>query len=311
MAQSTYLFSIIIPTYNRPRQLASCLEALTRLRTPAGGFEVIVVDDGSPQPLDQTAEPYRRRLDLTLLRKPNGGPGSARNTGAGVARGRFLAFTDDDCWPAPDWLIALARRFERAPQHMLGGHTINRLTRNPYATTSQLIQDVVYAFYNRDPEAARFFASNNLAVPADLFRQLGGFDEQFFRAASEDRELCDRWLQQGHRMGYVPEAVVLHAHALTLRTFWKQHFTYGRGAWRYHQVRAGRGSGRMRDDMKFHARLPQLLRGPLAGLPPGRVWTILPLLLLWQAANTAGFFYEAYLARRSSNVKAACAEGKP
>ena len=79
-------FSVIVPTHGRPRQLASCLESLTRLQAPAGNFEVVVVDDGSPEPLDEVVKPYRNRLDLTLLRQPNGGPGSARNTGAAAAR---------------------------------------------------------------------------------------------------------------------------------------------------------------------------------------------------------------------------------
>jgi glycosyltransferase involved in cell wall biosynthesis len=292
MRSPASLFSVIVPTHGRPRQLATCLESLAQLQAPAGSFEVVVVDDGSPEPLDGVVKPYHKRLDLTLLRQPNGGPGSARNAGAAVARGRFLAFTDDDCSPAPDWLVALARRFEKTPQRMIGGRTVNRLTRNPYAMASQLIVDMVYAFYNQDPEAARFFASNNMAVPADLFRRLGGFDGKSFRVASEDRELCDRWLHLGHAMIYAPEAVVLHAHPLTLHTFCKQHFAYGRGAWLYHRHRASRGSGRLRDDFRFHTHLPQLLREPLGRLPRAQARCIPLLLGIWQLANTAGFFAE-------------------
>jgi glycosyltransferase involved in cell wall biosynthesis len=302
MSQPGVSFSVIIPTHARPRQLGSCLESLTHLQPPAGDFEVIVVDDGSPQRLDDVVKPYYDRLDLTLLRQPNQGPGAARNTGAAAARGRFLAFTDDDCRPAPDWLNALARRFEQAPQDLLGGRTVNRLTRNPYATASQVILDIVYAFYNRDPGAARFLASNNLAVPADLFRQAGGFDAKGFRFAAEDRELCDRWLHQGRRMTYVFEALVLHAHDLTLRSYCEQHFAYGRGAWRYHRLRGERGSGRMRDDMSFHAQLPRLLRAALGQLPLARALRVLPLTLVWQVANAAGFFCEAYGARSRARI---------
>jgi GT2 family glycosyltransferase len=297
LSQQSGSFSVIIPTYARPCQLASCLESLTRLQPPTAGFEVIVVDDGSPRRLDHVVKPYCDRLNLTLLRKHNEGPGAARNTGARAARGRFLAFTDDDCCPAPDWLTALARRFEQTPRNLLGGRTVNRLTRNPYAVSSQMIVDMVYAFYNRDPEASRFFASNNFAVPADLFRQIGGFDSQRFPFSAEDRELCDRWLLRGHRMTYASEAVVLHAHDLSLRSYCKQHFAYGRGALRYHRLRGERGSGRMRDDMGFHTHLPRLLRERLAQLPFEQVWKVLALTLVWQIANAAGFFYEGYWPR--------------
>jgi GT2 family glycosyltransferase len=286
-------FSIIVPVFAPPAQLRECLEALCQLDTPRGGFEVVVVDDGSPTPHDDVLACYSSRIDVRLLRQCNRGAGAARNAGARIARGKYLVFTDVDCRPAREWLTVLAERFEQTPDFMLGGHTVNRLIANRYAATSQLIVDVVYAFYNARPEAARFFASNNLAMPAALFRAVGGFDEDVFRVASEDRELCDRWRHTGRRMAYVPEAVVFHAHALTLAAFCRQHFSYGRGAWNYHRRRAERGSGRMRDDFRFYPRFFKLVRGPLAQLPHFRRFSILALLALWQAANATGFAYEA------------------
>jgi GT2 family glycosyltransferase len=80
--------------------------------------------------------------------------------------------------------------------------------------------DAVYAYYNDDPHQAHFFTTNNLALPAERFRAIGGFDTTFPLAASEDREFCDRWLHHGYQMTYSPEVVVYHAHVLTLRTFW-------------------------------------------------------------------------------------------
>lgn len=297
MSEAAPRYSIIVPTFAPPAQLTQCLEAISRLHAPPGGFEVIVVDDGSPEPLKGVVGAYRHRMNLRLVRQSNRGPGAARNAGSRIARGEFLAFTDADCWPAPDWLTTIAVRFEQSPQHMLGGHTVNRLTNNPYATTSQLVVDVVYAFYNGNPREARFFASNNLAMPAARFREVGGFDEKRFRDASEDRDLCDRWRHHGHHMTYVPEAVVHHGHGLTFASFCRQHFGYGRGAWNYHFVRARRGSGRLRDDLKLHARFLHLLKRPLADLPHTHRRGVLALLACWQAANAAGFCYEAYRSR--------------
>ena len=88
--------SIVIPTYGRPDQLAACLDSLEALDYPRDRFEVIVVDDGSPQPLP----PYGGALRVTLVRQAHAGPAAARNTGAAASRGRWLAFTDDDCRPA-------------------------------------------------------------------------------------------------------------------------------------------------------------------------------------------------------------------
>ena len=97
----------------------------------------------------------------------------------------------------------------------------------PYSATSQLIMDVVYRYYNADPLRARFVASNNMAMPTTAFRELGGFDPEFRTA--EDRDLCDRWLQRGHRIIYVPAATVRHAHHMNAWAFCRQHFEYGRG----------------------------------------------------------------------------------
>jgi glycosyltransferase involved in cell wall biosynthesis len=297
VSRQDVLFSVIIPTYARPNQLVGCLESMTRLQPPATGYEVIVVDDGNPQPLEETVKPYRDRLRLTLLRQANAGPGVARNAGARAARGQYLAFTDDDCWPDPNWLVAMARGFERAPENLLGGRIVNLLTQNCYSTTSQVILDVIYSFFNDNPDAARFFASNNIAVAAKSFVAFGGFDRHF-RVGAEDRDFCNRWLHSGNRMTYVPEAIVRHAHELTLRTFCKQHFSYGRGALHYHRLLRQRGSGRMRDEMGVHWRLRRLLRLPLSRLPMRQALKVLPLLLVWQGANAAGFLYEASRSRK-------------
>lgn len=288
MGQEQPVFSIIIPTYGRPEQLAACLESLTYLGYPRGRFEVIVVDDGSKTLPEAVVAPFCNRLDVTLLTQPHAGPAVARNTGAARARGKFLAFTDDDCAPATDWLQALAVRFATAPDRIIGGRTLNALPENPCSATSQLIIDVVYAYYNADPNQARFFASNNLALPADRFHAIGGFDASF--ATSEDRELCDRWLHHGYRMTYAPEVLVYHTHALTFRTFWRQHFNYGRGAFRFRRACAQRSHGRIKlEPISFYL---NLLWYPFSQARSRQALLLTALLVMSQVASTAGFVWQ-------------------
>jgi len=106
-------FSIVVPTCDRPRQLAACLQSLARLDYPRDRFEVIVVDDGTTTAAPALVVEMKAGPDVRLVRQPHAGPAAARNLGASHARGSLLAFTDDDCAPAPDWLWALAARFER------------------------------------------------------------------------------------------------------------------------------------------------------------------------------------------------------
>jgi GT2 family glycosyltransferase len=285
-------FSIIIPTYARPRQLATCLRSLARLDYPRNRFEVIVVDDGSETPPEAVVASFCGHLDVTLLTQAHAGPAAARNTGAARAKGEFLAFTDDDCAPAPDWLQSLAARFARASDCAIGGRTLNALPDNLYSTASQLIVDVVYAHYNVNPDQASFLATNNLAIPADRFQAIGGFDAAFFPFASEDRDFCNRWLHHGYRMIYAPEALVYHAHALTFRTFLRQHFSYGCGAFRFHKARARRGSGRSTVEVEFYRNLLSLLRDMLSQVSGRRALSLTTLLVLWQVANAVGFFWQ-------------------
>ena len=285
-------FTVVVPTYERVALVQSCLEALARLDYPRRDFEVIVVDDGSAVPLAGQIPSTIDGLAVAIVRIPNGGPGAARNAGAARARGRFLAFTDDDCRPAPSWLRVLDACCEGAPGRLIGGRTVNALDRNPWSTASQVIVDMAYAFYNADPAAPRFFASNNMAVPADLFAKVGGFRCGPFRVASEDRELCDRWRHAGHPLAYAPDAVVAHAHDLDFGSFCRQHFRYGRGAMRYHQARARRRSGRFREDLPFYLQMPRLLRHAAQGLGGWQAAGVVPRLLLWQLCNAAGYLYE-------------------
>src|SRR4051794_20266715 len=114
-------FSVIIPTYERPGLITACLRAFTQLDYPVGRFEVIVVDDGSAHSVDSVIEQFRGRLDVRVLTQENTGPAGARNFGAAQARGEFLAFTDDDCFPDAGWLRALASYFARTPDRLIGG----------------------------------------------------------------------------------------------------------------------------------------------------------------------------------------------
>lgn len=281
-------FTVVIPTYDRPRQLSACLEALARLDYPPDRLQVVVVDDASPEPLDAAVDPFRGRLDVTLVRQEHAGPATARNRGADLARGEFLAFTDDDCEPAPDWLRALAAGFAAAPGHLLGGKTINRLSENTYSAASQALIDYLYEYF--DAKRGQFFASNNLAVARRAFLEVGGFDTSFPLAAAEDREFCDRWVRGGRETRFVPEARVDHAHPLDLVRFLRQHFNYGRGAYYFRLLLARDHSGRVRvEPPSFYS---NLLRYPLATGTGGRAIGISLLFGASQFANAAGFFFE-------------------
>ena len=128
-------------------------------------------------------------------------------------------------------------------------------------------------------------------MPAARFGALGGFDPSYPLAAGEDRDLCDRLLDAGAHLVYVPGAVVLHAHALGARGFLHQHFRYGRGACHFHGERSRRTEGRIRvEPPRFYL---GLLAAPFSDEHGGlRPVTLSGLLLLSQLANAVGFVWE-------------------
>ena len=282
-------FSIIIPTYERPGQLARCLKSVARLDYPREKFEVIVVDDGSLSPPEELVQSYSDRLDIRLITQKNAGPAGARNTGAQNANGVYLAFTDDDCEPDINWLKAYEEEFKKNPDNLMGGDIVNALQGNPYSTASQLLVNYLYTYYNPEPGSAKFFTSNNIAVPKELFLESGGFDVTTLRATAEDRELCDRWLFQGRKLTYIDQAVVHHSHKLSLLSFWRQHFNYGRGAYYFRKVRAIRGQEKIKLEPGTFYR--NLIRYPHKRKVKN-LYFISLLMILSQISNGLGYYWE-------------------
>lgn len=199
--------SVVVPTFHRNADLARCLERLAprAQALAADAYEVIVSDDG----VASTAETMLRdRFPWARwVRGPRRGPAANRNCGARFARGAWLVFTDDDCLPEPGWLRAFA---EAAPgRSLLEGRTItDRPGYGPFET----------APIN---ERGGLLWSCNLAVRAQVFRDLGGFDEQFPSPHLEDVDFRERARQAGVPMEFIPAATIVHP-PRPLAPVWRQ-----------------------------------------------------------------------------------------
>lgn len=320
------LVSVIIPTHNRPLQLRACLAALAGSSYPADRFEVVVVDDGGSARLGGIIDALPTGPRVTLIQQEQAGPAAARNRGAAAAHGELLVFTDDDCLPEPGWLATLVRHAEARPGHLIGGVTLNALDGNPFSAASQHLVSYLYDYSTAqagNPEWSGFFTSNNLAVPIEGFERIGGFDAAFPLAAGEDRDFCDRWAHAGLPMAFAPDARILHAHRLALRSFCRQHWNYGRGAYHFHQSRSRRGADPVRpqppsfylDLVRYPFKAGRTGTeagragtevGPRAGAEVGSAGTkgrrgqaVLEAALLAasQGVNALGYFYEKLVRR--------------
>ncbi len=229
-------FSVIIPTRNRPHALAACLDSFNALTYPTGAWELIVVNDGGSRSLAVTDQ-LRSQLPLQFVTIAPSGPAAARNAGARLAQGDYLAFTDDDCRVSPDWLQQFERGFAQTGLDALGGQTLNPEADRRGAAASQFLIDFLYDYMQDKSGNALLLVSNNVAYRHQAFTAVGGFNQFFPLAAAEDMELSYRLATHGYRQAYYPAATVWHHHRLGAWGHVRQQFRYGRGACFFEQIK--------------------------------------------------------------------------
>ncbi len=289
--------SVIVPTFRRPEALKACLDSLRRLDYPSDRFEILIVDDGSPEPVRTPPGPAQPLVRL-LRQEKNRGPAVARNRAAAEAVGDILAFTDDDCRPRRGWLRALVQGLTRYPDALVGGRTQNALADNLWAEASQSLVSFLYDSFGTCRALRPFYTSNNFAGRRDVFMTLGGFDETFRHSAAEDRDLSERWAAQGD-LRLVPDALVDHHHTLGGRGFLRQHHLYGRGAVHLARRRRDRGDGPpVPEPLSFYWRM---FTFPIRQHGFKRGVVLSALIGVAQLAGVSGMLVEASRPPSSSN----------
>ncbi len=229
------ILSVVIPTMNKVSLLRRTLDAL--LQEESGldePWEIIVVDDGST---DETGDFLRERVESHVGNQPalhvvapgmNLGRARARNLGARNAVGQWILFLDDDIVVPPDLPGAHVRLLREFP----GCGTIG------YAVTAPEVIDAPHFRYldtrgasklPAGPAPARYFVTQNAAVPRDQFLSIGGFDEEFSAYGFEDMEVAFRLESvAGVRFRTLPTPVPLHVHHHTLAEYFAKKVECGR-----------------------------------------------------------------------------------
>lgn len=234
------LVSVVVPTRNRCALLARALDA--HAAQDYGNFEVILVDDGSDDgtpELLQTFASDHPNLRFTHLRNdPARGANPSRNRGIAASAGAIVALADDDSIPAPDWISKLVAAFDSPQVAAVAGEVEDPPPRNIYDLT----------FRGTHHVAGRVHATRlvgcNMAVRREFLD--GALDED--RAGpSRDTTVSGRGDEEGlflrikaagYEVHVARDAVVLHEHFYTRRSFYRQAFKGGgssaRLGYKYH-----------------------------------------------------------------------------
>ncbi|MGC1304107.1 MAG: glycosyltransferase family 2 protein [Caulobacteraceae bacterium] len=228
--------SLIICSRDRCYQLARCLDAVRHIRSDRL-WELIIVDNGST---DETATVVRdfiktASIRATYLFEGTGGKSSGLNTALKAAMGQILAFTDDDCYPAPDFLSGIWSAFDDPSVGYIGGRIMLHDPADHPVTINESVMPVSFA-------AGSFVCAGsiqgaNMAFRRNVLLDIGGFDPLFgpgaLFMACEDIDAVGRASAMGWKGKYDPEVVVRHHHgrkAADAAALWKA-YAIGRGAY--------------------------------------------------------------------------------
>lgn len=224
MNQPTY--SVIVPVYNRPQEVAELLESLTR--QTLRDFEVVLVEDGSTITSEKIFEQYSSRLSIQYFFKPNTGPGPSRNFGFEKARGNYFVVFDSDCILPPHYFEAVDRFLKIEKADAWGGpdrgmkeftplQQAMAFTMSSLLTTGGIRGGKQKAFQPR---------SFNMGISRKVFEITRGFH---FDRFAEDIELSIRIRKSGFKVALIPDAFVYHKRRTSLSQFFNQVSNFGKG----------------------------------------------------------------------------------
>jgi GT2 family glycosyltransferase/glycosyltransferase involved in cell wall biosynthesis/Flp pilus assembly protein TadD len=218
--------SIIIPVFNNLNLTRDCLAAL-KANTPAGHYEIIIVDnastDGTREFLKSDEQAGRVRV---IQNRENLGFARACNQGSQIAKADLLLFLNNDTKVTSGWLEALTGAMRRTQAGIAGAKLL-------YADGT--IQHAGIGFIGDLPDHPNRHAATDapevnkfreldmvtgacLMIRRDLFQQLAGFDESY-RNGVEDIDLCLRARAAGWKVVYEPKAVVFHLEGQSVGRF--------------------------------------------------------------------------------------------
>ena len=288
-------FSFVIPVYNRPGEVDELLESLCR--QTAGGFEAVVVEDGSSLTCKDVVDKYAGRIPVSYHYKENSGPGPSRNYGVERAKGRYAIILDSDVVLPDGYIDEVKAELSRKKADAFGGPDREHSSFTPvqkaisYSMTSFLTTGGIRGGKRKlDKFYPRSF---NMGVERTAYARLGGFRDMRF---GEDIDFSIRIFKAGLECRLFPGAWVWHKRRTDFRKFFKQ--VHNSGIARINLGRLHPGS------LKAVHALPTVFTAGSALLAALAAATLSPWPLVPLAAYALVVFAHAALSHRSVRIAA-------
>jgi glycosyltransferase involved in cell wall biosynthesis len=221
-------FSLIIPVYDRPDELAELLESLSKSNYKES-FEVVIVEDGSTLKCDSVVAQYNSKLALSYFYKANSGPGDSRNFGMKKARGDYFIIFDSDCIIPENYLLEVEQSLKShyvdcfgGPDKALDSFSDIQKAIN-FAMTSFLTTGGIRGGSEKiDKFQPRSF---NMGISRKAFEASKGFGNIH---PGEDPDLSIRLWNLGFETKLIPNAYVYHKRRIDWEKFALQVNKFGK-----------------------------------------------------------------------------------
>ncbi len=219
-------FSLIIPVYNRPKEIEELLESLSK--QTLGNFEVVIVEDGSKLKCDQIIQEYKDLLNIKYFFKDNSGPGQSRNYGFEKAKGDYCIFLDSDCVLPPKYFEIVQTELSNNYVDAFGGPD---KAHKDFTNFQKAINYSMTSFFTTggirggSEKLDKFYPrSFNMGYSREVYTSTKGFSKMRF---GEDIDMSIRILKNGFKTKLIKEAFVFHKRRSNFRLFYKQVFNSG------------------------------------------------------------------------------------
>jgi cellulose synthase/poly-beta-1,6-N-acetylglucosamine synthase-like glycosyltransferase len=230
--------SVIVPIYNGEKDIPPLIDCLAKQSYPRQLVEYILVDNNSS---DRTAEllgkaaQEQRGLKLIILSENHiQSSYAARNKGIKSSRYPFLAFTDADCRPEPQWLTELIQPFKDPNIGLVAGE-IAALTGSTWLENYAERRHFMSPKFLLEHSFCPYGQTANLAIRREAFQKVGLFRP--YLTTGGDADICWRVQQQTDwQLTYAPEAIIYHRHRSTLEELRGQLKRYGRSNRYLHEL---------------------------------------------------------------------------
>ena len=233
--------SVIVCTKDRPEHLGRCLKSL-EVYMHRDDVEIVVIDNNSST---LGTREVCQQYPITYVFESKPGSGATRNTGARIARGEYIALTDDDMVVEPGWVENLVRNFDDPNVGYVSGRILPVELRTKAQHLFELKGGLSKGVQRRVFDQ-RFFKrfrfrgvpiylvamGGNSMIPKRVWEEVGGHDELFgvgsLVGGGDSHEICYKILRSGYTAIYDPEACARHWHPAQYEDLKNKLFVYGK-----------------------------------------------------------------------------------